>query len=100
MKNRSEPCEITRENARFALYVESILETHQTRNTGCFLSESRFNCRIFYDFSSFNLLNRHICGKLLKNKKAASKSRAERLKKNRKINGEIKNYVSKCINFR
>jgi hypothetical protein len=100
MKNRSQQCEITYEDFDSLNMRESILETNQTGNAGCILSESRFNCRIFYNFSSFNLLNRYICGKLLKNKQAASKSRAERLKNNRKINGEIKNYVSISINFR
>jgi len=51
---------------RFALNVESILETHQTRNAACVLSESSFYYRFLRDFHSFNLLNRHICGKLKK----------------------------------
>ncbi len=54
MKNNRQTHEIIREDARFALYVESILENNQAGKLDFFPSESYFCCRRIYNFDSFH----------------------------------------------
>lgn len=99
MKNNRQTKEITSEDFDSLNMLESILENNQARTPIYFLAESPFSRRGICHFDSFHCFARNFFRKL-KKKQAVSKSRAERLKKNSKINGEIKNYVSFSINFR
>jgi len=66
MKNNRRIQKITSEDFDSLNMRESLSETHQTRNTRYFLSESSFDCRFLRDFDPFYRSRRHIFRKLKK----------------------------------
>jgi len=66
MKNFSQHCEITREDFDSLFMWKVFWKLIRAGKPICFRSESRFNCRIFYDFDSFNRFNRQFFRKLKK----------------------------------